>query len=218
MIEINNGILAFSDFTTKPKIDIKMTDLHLLVTNLSNVIDTSENFPSSLVATAKTYGDGDFKLNGRLNVLKKIPNIDLDLNLENVEFTKLNNFLKAYLNADAEAGTFNLYAEFLMNNGVIDGYVKPVFKNVKFLNPQKKNEKLTDKVWEGITGAIAEIFENQSKDQFATEVPLKGDINKMKVGVWDGIWNVFSNAFIKGFRNQLDYSIGEDVKKGKRKK
>ena len=86
------------------------------------------------------------------------------------------------------------------------------------LEPEKENENLPGKVWEGITGAITEIFENQRKDQIATEVPLKGDVHKMKTGVWVGIWNVFSNAFVRGFRNQLDYSIGEDRQKGKKKK
>ena len=63
------------------------------------------------------------------------------------------------------------------------------------------------KIWEGIVGALLEIFENQPEDQFATKVPFSGNIDNPDTGFLPAIWNIFSNAFIEAFSKNTDNTI-----------
>ncbi len=206
--EVNGGEIAYRDFTTNPKVDIQVSNLDLLITNLSNVTDRSKEYPTSLSASAKSFGDGSISIDGRMNVLKQIPDMDINLKLENVQLTKLNNFLRAYANLDAEAGVFNMYSEILVKDGVVDGYIKPLMQKVKILDWKQEDKKFFGKVWEAIAGGISELLENQPKDQIATKIPLTGNIKDIKTGVFPAIWNIFKNAFVQAFRKGLDYTIG----------
>ena len=71
----------------------------------------------------------------------------------------------------------------------------------------KEDKKGIQIIWEAIVGAVTEVFENQPQDQFATKVPLEGNLNDPDAGILPTIWNVFSNAFVDAFKKQTDNAI-----------
>ncbi len=205
--EIVDGKISFKDFTTEPNIDIYIDSLQAVATNLSNVVDKSKQLPSTLKVTGNSLGGGLLNVEMKMNVLKKIPDFDLDFSFEHVDLTALNDFIKAYSKTDVERGTFNLYTEMAADNGKLEGYVKPVIQNLKVLDWDKEKEGFFHKVWEGVVGFVSEIFENQKKDQLATKIPISGDLNNLDVGVLPTVINIFKNAFIKALSKQVDDSI-----------
>lgn len=58
-----------------------------------------------------------------------------------------------------------------------------------------------------MVGVVAEFFENQEEDQFATRVPLQGNLENIESGVWPAIWNVFRNAFVQAFERNTDNTV-----------
>ena len=142
-----------------------------------------------------------------INVLKEIPDLDLNIKFEQVNMPALNDFFVAYSKADIEKGTFNLYSELVVNDGKITGYVKPVAQNIKVVDWEKDKKNPLNLVWQGIVGVVAEFFENQKEDQFATKVPIQGDLKNIKSGVWPTIWNVFRNAFVQAFERNTDNTV-----------
>ena len=120
------GEIHFQNFTSKPPVDMYLSDIDFEATNLSNASFDSDTLPSHLQLSASSIGNGNLSLVGDMNILKTIPDFDFDLKFENVDITALNNFLKAYANVDAEQGVFNLYAEFMAIDSQLDGYVKPI--------------------------------------------------------------------------------------------
>jgi hypothetical protein len=119
----------------------------------------------------------------------------------------LNDFFTAYSKVDIEKGTFSLYSELVVNDSEITGYVKPVAQNVKIVNWEKDKKNPLNLAWQAIVGLLAEFFENQKENQFATKVPLEGNLKDVKSGVWPTIWNVFRNGFIKAFEKNTDNTI-----------
>lgn len=206
-LEINDGSIFYYDFTTKPKVSLHLDSLHALATNLNNAERQKERLPSSIVATATSIGGGKLSINMNINVLKEIPDFDLNLKFEGIHMPALNDFFVAYSKADIEKGTFNLYAELVVNNSEITGYVKPLAQNIKVVNWEKDKKNPFNLVWQAIVGVVAEFFENQKEDQFATKVPLKGNLKDIKSAVWPAIWNVFRNAFVQAFERNTDNTI-----------
>jgi hypothetical protein len=224
-LEVNSGSVFFHDFTTKPKVSIHLDSLQILATNLNNAERQKERLPSSVVATATSMGGGKLNLVMDINVLKEIPDLDMNLKFERVHLPALNDFFVAYSKVDIERGTFNLYSELAVDNGKITGYVKPLAQDIKVVNWEKDKKNPLNLVWQSIVGVVAEFFENQKEDQFATKVPLQGNVKDIKSGIWPTIWNVFRNAFIKAFERNTDDTINfpgnvaqvkEDPKKNKK--
>ncbi len=206
-LEVINGSVFFYDFTTNPKVDLNLKQLNLLATNLNNAEKQTGTLPSKVNLTATSIGDGQLSIDMNINVLKEIPDLDMDLKFEKVNMPALNDFFLAYSKIDIEKGTFFLYSEMTILDGVIKGYIKPLAQNVKVVNWKEDKQNMFNLVWQSIVGFFVEIFENQKKDQFATKVPLTGNLNNIKTKTWPTIWNIFTNAFVKAFEMKTDNTI-----------
>jgi hypothetical protein len=205
-LEVQNGTVTFYDFTTKPRVDLSLEQLNIVATNLNNAEKQSENLPSNVSLSGKSIGGGDLKLDMQINVLKEIPDLDMDLRFENIDMRALNDFFRAYARVDVSAGTFSLYSEMTVAEGILAGYVKPIAQNIKIVDI-KEDKNPVNLLWESMVGVIKNVFKNQPQDQFATKVPLVGDLNDPDVAVWPTVWNVFSNAFVKAFEHNTDNTV-----------
>lgn len=204
---VSNGQLTFFDFTTSPKVDLSLKNVEMEALNLNNAKDHEDTLPSTVKLTARSIGDGLLTVDMKINVMKQMPDLDMDLKFEQVHMPALNDFFDAYAEIDVEKGTFNLYSEVAVLDGKISGYVKPLFNDLKVIDLKKDKEKPLELIWEGIAGLLIEIFENQSKDQFATRVPLSGQIAEVKSPFWPTLWNIFRNAFVEAFERNTDNTI-----------
>ncbi|HMJ71590.1 MAG TPA: DUF748 domain-containing protein [Cyclobacteriaceae bacterium] len=206
-MEINDGVISFHDFTTKPKVTISLTELNAVATNLNNASKQEERLPSTISATATSIGGGRLIINMGINVMKEIPDMDLDMKFEQINMPALNDFFKAYAKVDVERGSFNLYSEITIDSGIVAGYVKPIAVNVKVLSLEEDKEKPLNLLWQAFVGLVTEVFENQKEDQFATKVPLQGDLNNVNTRVWPTVWNIFQNAFVQAFDRNTDNTV-----------
>lgn len=234
--EIVNGAVSYYDFATEPNIDVQVEDLQLVATNFANVEDPSEAerkaaeraksvggneqeqnpeqrekeekaLPAAIRATAVSIGGGELDLDMRLDPLQEVPDLDMNLRFENVHMPALNEFFRAYAGVDVEQGTFSVYSEMAVNDGVVKGYIKPVAENVEVLDLEKDAKNPISLLWEGIVAFAAGIFENEKKDQLATQVPLSGDLNNVETSVWTALWNIYRNGFVQAFSKSTNDSI-----------
>jgi hypothetical protein len=226
-LTIKEGKITFFDFTTKPNVDLFLHHVQLDAQNLNNAKDNEDILPSRVFFQARSIGNGLLSASMKINVLKEIPDLDLDLKFENVNLRALNDFFGAYARIDVEKGGFNLYSEVAVKDGRITGYVKPLLNNLQVVDWQKDKERPLELVWESIAGFAAEVFENQPKNQFATRVPLSGKISAVQSGFWPALWNIFRNGFVEAFERNTDNTItlastgnstAEDAKAEKSKK
>ncbi|WKN43644.1 DUF748 domain-containing protein [Tunicatimonas pelagia] len=206
--EIKNGDISYKDPSVDPKVDAYFRELYLLAENISNVADSSQQFPSSLQANAVTVGNGTLNADLQMNLLKNIPEFKADIRLEDVDLTKLNDFIKAYANFDVQEGTFEIVTEMTVENQQISGYIKPFFENLDVFDLREDIKQddsgFFQKAWEAIAGLGAEAFENQKKDQIATEVPIEGSLESPSPDVPVTVWNIFRNAFIDAIEKNFE--------------
>lgn len=212
--EIIDGQIRYKDYSSDPKVDVGLTDFDALATNLSNADKDDALLPSHITVHSYTSGSGNLNASMDINVLKEVPDFDFSLQLDSLQLTYLKDFTDAYANFTFKEGNLYLSSEIAMKDGEYTGYVKPLINNVAVIDLDDSTTTFWRKAWEVVVGGVLEVLENQRKDQFATKVPLTGNVNDSDVGIWATIGNVFKNAFIDAFNKNIDNTINiEDADK-----
>jgi hypothetical protein len=204
--EVNNGSIRYQDHTSKPAVDIALTNAYILAQNLRNSYDSTILLPARIRASATVYG-GTVDFNLKLNPLAKKSTFDMNMELKNTNLVELNEFFQAYAKIDVNKGTFGMYAEAAAKQGRFTGYVKPVIKDLDVLGKEDRDDNIFRKLWEGFAGTVGQVFKNQSKDQVATKIPFEGDLDNPNTNVWLAIANILQNAFIQAIQPSIDHEI-----------
>jgi hypothetical protein len=205
-VEIAEGQLQYLDQSAKPKVDISMTNMHVVALNLRNSYDSATLLPAKVIARAGIY-EGEFTFNMNLNPLAERPTFDMNAELKNTNLVLLNDFFKAYAKIDVNKGSFGMYTEVASKGGKFRGYVKPVIKNLDVLGEEDREDNLFRKMWEGLIGGAGQIFKNRPEDQVATKIPFEGDLNNPDADVWTTVVNVLENAFVHAIQPAIDNEI-----------
>ncbi|QXP51342.1 DUF748 domain-containing protein [Cellulophaga sp. HaHa_2_95] len=204
-LEIVGGKVAFVEVTAEPTIDLHMNEVNLQATNLRNIVQEDRTLPSDLHATAVSIGNGKFTLNGKMNLVKPIPDVDIGFSLEDASITALNDFTNHYAGIDFASGNFNIFSEIAIADGYLKGYVKPLLKDSKLIS--KEQDKFFDTLWEGFVGFFKFVLKNKGNNTLATKVPMEGDLNSVKSKVWPTFTNIIKNGWIKAFKGTVDDEI-----------
>lgn len=204
-----NGRIDLASLITKPRADLSMQRFNGEIRNIRNVEEVSGKLPSPVWATGDIPGyGGTMRFDANMYLLKPMPDFNYDLRFTNIEMTKLNEMARAYANIDFERGRLNVFSEMAMNDGKLNGYVKPLTKEMKIF---KLDENENRSVGRFFTELLAQggtaLLKNQKLDQVATRIPLSGTVEEVKVGLWPTIFGVLRNAYIQAFKGEFDNDI-----------
>ncbi|MDB4293236.1 DUF748 domain-containing protein [Maribacter sp.] len=203
-LQIIDGKMAFVEFTTSPNIDLNMNNVQLKATNLRNVVAEGRELPSEVTATATSIGNGNVKLNGKMNLVKQVPDMDISFSLENASINAFNGFTNHYAGIDFSEGDFSIFSEIAIADGFLSGYIKPLLKDSKLVS---KEDKFFEKLWEGFVGFFKFVLKNQKNNTLATKVPLEGDLNNLEAKVWPTIFNIIQNGWVNAFQSTVDEEV-----------
>lgn len=201
-IEIENGTIAYQDFSAREKVDLSIYNLNARATNLRNVEDKSNPLPSTLTARGVSVGKGQLAIDGRMNILRPVPDFDMKAKLESVSLPSVNDYARAFAGIDFTTGTLNIYSDLTVKNGQVSGFVKPLATDISLIDLNEDANPI-GVIWESIVSVVLEIFENQSKDQFATQIALEGKIDSPNTNFWQTIGGILRNAFVKAYSNTI---------------
>lgn len=142
--------------------------------------------------------------------LSDFEDFDLRLRVTRVELKRLNDFASAYGKFDFNAGTGDLVLEAQAKRGQLDGYIKPLLRDVDVFNWRQDVEdgdkNLFRSVWEALVGGGETVLKNQRKDQFATRVSLSGNIHQRDVSAFQAFLGILRNAFVEAFNARFEPS------------
>jgi hypothetical protein len=209
-IGIQHGEFHFRDVYSDPKVDVPVRDIEGEVTNLTNSEKEDKDMVAHAEFRAVALHSGKLQLTGRMDPYTPKPTFHLKAVMEALQIKELNDFLKAYANVDAEKGTLSVYSEVDCKDGRFNGYVKPLMHDLQILNWKNEHEGFFGKLWEGVVEIGKDVFENHSKDQVATRVPLSGKIENPDADVFQTLLQVLNNAFIEALRQGLEPSMGDE--------
>ncbi|TPN84455.1 DUF748 domain-containing protein [Aquimarina algicola] len=214
-LQVSNGKIAFVQLAANPNIDLQLYKINFNAKNLRNVLRTERELPSSIYAEAKSIGKGDVKLEGSMDLVKKVPDIDITFSLENADATSLNDLTNHYAGIDFKEGTYDVYSEIAIADSYLKGYIKPMLKDSKIIS---KEDSFLEVLWEGFVGFFKFVLKNHGNNTLATKIPFEGNLDDINTSVWITTKNIIKNAWIKAFKGTADNEIDfEEVQKKAKK-
>lgn len=208
-INVSNGTITFNNFVSSPKVDLKMTDVNGTVTNLTNVQREGGDRVAHMHATAKILGDAPLEASAEIDPVERLGDFHYQVSVRNIKLVKANDLARAYSGLDFAGGEGDFVMELQAKDRKLSGYAKPLFHGLKIFSWKQDVEE--DKkgplkiVYEAAAEGVAKLFKNQSKDQFATRVPISGSIDSKNVSTSEAILGILRNAFIEAYKPNLEH-------------
>lgn len=190
--------VRYKDLHASPPVDVALEHIEVVVKDFSNFPQRA-SYPATIRATSKTF-EGTLNLHVRLYPLEEFLNLDLNFELVDGNMVLLNDFFRQYAHVDIGEGSFDIYSEVNVKNGVFKGYVKPILKNLKIVTIEDSGDRFFQKLWEGLVGFVVRLLRNKKTGDLATEIPVQGFLANPKIDVLSAIAGVFQNAFINAIR------------------
>ena len=209
-LTVHDGTITYREPNAKPAIDLRLTRVEAQALDIINKPKKNDPLPTDFKLTSTVFETGKLSLNGRAQIFSSPTDFEAKIRVEQVNLTKINDFTRHYAAFDFSKGDFSLYSEINAKNGQLDGYLKPLFKDVGIVDKRDFGNPF-EGFWETIVSTVWQIFTNQPKDQFATVIPISGSIKNPDTALLTTLANVLKNAFIQAFRPGLETS--EQVKK-----
>jgi hypothetical protein len=207
-LNVTNGQIHFQNLSSRPPIDIFITEIDCVATNFTNSRKLTQKLPAGASVQGKTLGGGGLDFQIHINPIAMTPTFELTSQLTNVDLVALNDFLRAYGKFDVECGQFAMFTSFAATNGKCEGYYKVFFKDLKVFKWEKERKKsILEIFWQAIIGTLTTTFKNHPNDQLATKIPVTGSFEKTDVHVWPTIKTLLHNAFIHALVPVLDQPV-----------
>ena len=191
---INQGEIHYRDDSSSPTVDVALTSITAVATNLTNAPAKGLELPADVQIKANALGDGKLAIDLKADPLQETPTFELKQSVNDLDLTKLNDFFNAYAKVNVKKGTFGLYTEAAGKDGKFIGYAEPHFKDLKL---DKKYKNPAKDVWAAAVSAVKWIFSNKRTKQVATRIPIKGTFDKTQVGYLPAAAGILKNAFVK---------------------
>ncbi len=205
-----NGDVELVNLFSATNTGFAMKNFDAEIRNIRNVEDKEVKLPSPVTASADVPGwGGTLKFDANMNLFKQVPDFNYNLNLSNLQLVKLNPLAREYGNVDFERGTVSVYSEMEMLDGRMQGYFKPLTKDMKIFKLKEEGEGRTvSRFFTELLGeGASEILENQKKDQIATRIPLEGTVEDVGTDVWPIVIGVLQNAYVEAFKGEFDNTL-----------
>jgi hypothetical protein len=200
-VKVRNGSIHFRAFDTDPPVDVYLSQIYGSIDNLTNIHDEVTPLITTVEAKGFAKNQAEFEYRLKLDPFSYKPTFQLGVKLVGLDVTQVNALSQAYGKFDFEHGYFDLVVELDAAEGSLDGYVKPLFRNVKVFDIVKdaKKDNPPEYFWEALVGVGSQLLKNQQRDQFGTVIPLSGTLEAARPDVLATIGNVLRNAFIRAY-------------------
>jgi hypothetical protein len=207
---IKNSEFGFVNEVAKPPYRVFLTNGQMELKNISNQFTEGTG---TIKITGKFMGSGDTLVSGNFRPEVKSPDFDLNVKIEKTELRSLNDLLRAYGNFDVTSGLFSFYSELKVKDGAIEGYLKPLFKDMKVYDARQDKDKTTfQKLYEGLVGGLAKLLENPQREEVATKANVSGPIENPTTSTWQVLGNLIRNAFFKAILPGFDRELRQAKK------
>jgi hypothetical protein len=202
---MTGATVGFVNKDATPNYRVFLADADLSIENFSN--QKSEGYGHGHL-TGRFMGSGHTVVDLVMRAENSGPDFDLNAKIENTDLRAMNDLLRAHAKVDVASGVFSVYSEVSVKNGRVQGYVKPIFKDLDVYDKEQDQDKpLGKKLKEKAADVVAKVFKNRKSEEVATIARLEGPLENPKASTWEVLVNLVRNAFIRailpGFERQL---------------
>jgi hypothetical protein len=120
----------------------------------------------------------------------------------------MSGIFQAYGKFDIKKGEFSFYSEMAIRNNRVQGYVKPIFKNMEVTDMRTPGQKnLFHKLYVGAVRVVTKLLENRPRQQVATETDISGPLEGPSTNTGQIIINLIRNAFFQAILPGFEWEV-----------
>jgi hypothetical protein len=189
---------GFVNEKVAPPYRLFISDGSLALENLSNQAAQGR---TEFKGRGAFMGRGRMVVSGAVGSTEAPVDFAVQLHLDDAHLPDLNDFLLASAGVDVAEGQLSVYAELTVRKGRLDGYFKPLIKDLKVYDRRKDQGKpFGRRVEMHVLQALAGFFKNRRTRAVATVTHLSGPISGPKVGEWEAIRKLIGNGLFSAIR------------------
>jgi hypothetical protein len=203
--------LGIINKASDPEYRLFVNKADIKIDQLSN---QEENGVATATATGLFMGSGKLRASVRFRPRGKSADFDNRLVIEDTDMKTMNKLLLATGKFDVTGGRFSLFSEVAVRSGEVNGYVKPLFRDLDIYDSNQDRKKgIFQKMYEGILGGLSWLLENRPRDQVATTTRISGKLSNPETSTWDLVVGLVQNAFFRAILPGLERDIELQRKK-----
>ena len=189
-----SGQLGMVNEATDPSYRLFLDNLDFRLANLSNHFTQGE-------ATARLsgafMGSGATEATATFRPETQGPDFDMSVRIVGTRLASLNDLLRVYGNFDVQDGIFSMYSEVSVKNDQIDGYLKPLFRDLDVYDPEDEEKGTLQQMYEFMIDSVSNLLKNRPREEVATVADLSGPVEDPEASTWQIIGRLVQNAFIQ---------------------
>jgi hypothetical protein len=199
---VRDGTFGLVNRQTDPPYRLFIANTNARVTHFSNQRSARRG---AATLSGRFMGLAPMQLDAEFAPAAKKADFDLELRVEDVQLPVLNDYLRAQAGIDVTKGWLSVYSDIRVNNGRVEGYVKPLFRDMDvYDHEQDKDKGPLRQAYEALVGAGSSILTNRPRDQVATVAELSGPVESPNASTLDIVLGLLRNAFIKAILPGLE--------------
>jgi hypothetical protein len=204
-LTIEDSEFGYVNKAKDPAYRLFASGVSLTARNLSNGFRAG---PGVLRASGRFLGNGALEASATFRSDEKGPDFDVAVAIHDTDMRLMNDLLRAYGKFDVTAGVFSFFSELKVKNGTIDGYVKPLFRDMKVYDARKDADKsLFHKLYEKLIGGVAKLLENRERKEVATETRIEGPVDSPHSSTLQIVLRLVENAFFRAILPGFDSAL-----------
>ena len=194
-IKVVNANVGLVNKSASPQYRVFIDEMNLNLKKFSNQRD--EGYGHAML-TGRFLGSGATTGDATFRPETKGPDFAINAKIENTDMRKMNDLLRAHAKFDVVSGVFSVFSELHVHDGRIDGYVKPLFRDLKVYDKEQDEDKtFGQKVKEKAIDVASKILKNHPRKEVATKADISGPLDSPQTDTWQVLVRLVQNAFIK---------------------
>lgn len=204
---VKEGSIHFRTYQKATPVDVYLDHLNATVDDLTNINRSITPLLTTVTATGLAMDQAKFQFQMKLDPFSYNPSFQLGLRLIGLDITTTNDLIETYGGFNVKRGLFDLVVDVDCKEGEINGYVKPLFRNMVIFNlvqDVKEDKNVIQVFWQAIVGGASAVITNYNREQLGTLIPFTGSLNGPQIDYLGTIGNLLRNAFIRAYLPRLE--------------
>lgn len=206
-LKVTNSEVHFLNRDYRVPVDVYMDRLQVDASNIRNTSQKDAILPSTATVKGRLQNDAPFIVKAQFNLMKDPIAFNIDAQMKDFNLKKMNSLFLVYGPFTFTTGTFSLFSEAASNKGLVVGYAKPFFENVKMVANNETFISTKHALYEFLLGFGNLILRNPSKDT-ATKIEFQGALTSPEIDKWDAFWLSLKNAFGTPLQKGIEDDVG----------
>jgi hypothetical protein len=204
-LKVVGSKVTFLNRTTTPPYRAFLSKANLTVRNFSNHLADGATVAN---LTGAFMGSGTAAAEATFRPEHTGPDFDVRVRVENTDLRALNDILKAHGKFDVVGGRLAVYSEVSVQNGRVEGYVKPLFREVDVYDPEQDRQKGPFRaLYEKGVEAAAKLLKNVPRREVATVASIAGPIEDPGANTLQVLAKLVQNAFVQAILPGFDREV-----------